>query len=179
MFSVWSQQLSTFYLQPTATACPRYICWVRARLHMQSCHYIICNCQPHVSFVKAELNVCVPFVPRSMPALDRCSGSAVVVISLHVGWTNLSIQFLPLVFSPMREPSLFRLLSFSASDKTLLSERPCRLPIFYASLLLLWLHSPITPFFHDFLLFFYFSVTLICLGLHFWTMILLLLFFCF
>lgn len=55
-------------------------------------------------------------VSHCMRALDRCSGSAVVVISLHVGWTNLSIQFLPLVFSPMREPTLCRLLSLSASQ---------------------------------------------------------------
>lgn len=106
------------------------------------------------------------FVSHSMRVLDRRCGFAIVVISLRVGWTNLSIQFLPLVFSPMREPSLFPPHSVSLSDKTLLSEKPQGFPIFYACLLPPWLLPPSPPFFTPFLLPF-FSIMYSCVSLHF------------
>lgn len=70
---------------------------------MQLCHYLYASAS--CLFCCMRVCVCV-FVSHSMRMLDGSCGFAIAVISLPVGWTNLSIQFLPLVFSPMREPSL-------------------------------------------------------------------------
>lgn len=127
----WLESAAQYLLlTATAAACPRYICCcccVCVHASVCDCIFscvIICMCQLHVSFVSAKCECARAFVSHSMRVLDGSCGFAVVVISLRVGWTNLSIQFLPLVFSPMREPSRFPLHSISVTDKTLLSETP-------------------------------------------------------
>lgn len=120
----WLESAARYLLlTATAAACPRYIWCVHlcVLLHMHSYYYLCVS----ASCVFSKCCECLrAFVSYSMHVLDGSCGFAVVVISLRVGWTNLSIQFLPLVFSPMREPSLISLHSVSRSDKTLLSEKP-------------------------------------------------------
>lgn len=123
----WLESAAQYLLLITAAACPRYIWCVSMCVCASVCDCIfscdiICICQLHVSFVSAKCECVHAFVAQSMRVLDGSCGFAVVVISLRVGWTNLSIQFFPLVLSPMREPSLFPL--HSGSDKILLSETP-------------------------------------------------------
>lgn len=121
----WLESAAQYLLlTATAAACPRYIWCVRASLCdcIWSCA-IIDMCQLHVCFVNTEWERAL-LASHAVRVLDGCRGSAVVVISLRVGWTNLSIQFLPLVSSPMREPSHFPQPSVSRSDKTLLSQKP-------------------------------------------------------
>ena len=83
IFSGWSQQLNTFYLQqlqqPALDTFGECVCYC-----ICSCA-IICMCQLHVSFVSAVYECVRVFVSHSMRVLDGSCGFAVVVISLRLG----------------------------------------------------------------------------------------------
>ena len=89
IFSGWSQQLDTFYLQQLQQlALDTLGVCVCVCMHLCVIGYAVVLLFVSVSLMSLLLTqnecVCVP-LSHSMRVLDRCSGSAVVVISLHVG----------------------------------------------------------------------------------------------
>ena len=173
IFSGWSQQLNTFYLQQLQQpALDTFGVCVCVCLCVCAIAYAVVLLFVRVSFTSPVWVLCARvFVSHSMRVLDGSCGFAVVVISLRVGWTNLSIQFLPLVFSPMREPrSLFsttlRLRQNTSLWQTirvsyLLCMPSASLTPLSLSSLLPWL--PLTSFLFSL---FFLSTTYSCVALH-------------
>lgn len=136
---------------------------------MQPCFLYTCFCifihliYVHVSSLSIVC-LCVSFLACAW--LLRGCGFAVVVISLFVGRTNLSIQFLPLVFSSMREPSLSPLLLLPQylclSQNTSFWKNHKDSPSFMHA----FCFSDFLPFFYVLLLL-HFSIMYICVSLHF------------